>query len=210
MSGQIICFGATGNPLNYYQVRSLTTGQIANGTALEVYNQAHWGNYTVAATEQAGSGGYVASIPGYLPADLYKAVLYTPVGGSPASGDTPISDSIFGWDGGNILGPGSAVNVGQINGSAQAAIQLALSANEYGVGAAAAGTLTTTTMTTNLTATVANIYAGRVLLFTRGVNSGLAVLVTAYAVTGGLITFIAYNNNPAPAAPSAGDSFLIL
>jgi hypothetical protein len=65
-------------------------------------------------------------------------------------------------------------------------------------------------MTTNLVAAVANIYAGRVIYFTSGVNAGLACLITAYAVTGGRLTFIAFSNQPAPSAPSAADTFLIV
>lgn len=209
MSGEIICYGATGQT-NYFQIRSLLSAQIANGAGLEVYNQSHWGNYVIPATEQAGSGAYVAGIPGYLAASPYQAVLYTQLGGSPASGDTPISTTEFSWDGGNIIYVGSTVNVGKINGSAAAAVNLAASANALVIGAAAAGTLTTTQMTTNLTIPVGNIPDGRVLIFTSGVNAGLACLITAYVVSGGRLTFIAYGNNPAPSAPSAADTFIIL
>lgn len=209
MSGEIICFGATGES-NYYQIRSLINAEIANGAALEVYNISHWASYVVTCAEQAGSGAYVSAIPGYLPAGLYKATLYTVLGGFPAAGDSPISDTIFGWDGGNIVGPTSSVDVGSINGSVPAAINLAIAANAYVVGEAAAGTLTSTQMTTTLTIPTANILSGRVLIFTSGANARLAALITNYQVASGRITFIAYNNQPAPVAPADGDSFLIL
>lgn len=209
MSGILPAFGATGFSGNYQMIRSRTSGQVWNGAAMEVWNIAHWSSYVVSAPEQAGSGCYVAQPPAGLPADIYQYVLYTPLGGSPASGDTPVFDSDFFYDGANIIWLGSGVNIGKINGVAAAAANLAVSANAMVIGAVAAGTLTTTQMTTNLSATVANIYAGRLLLFTSGVNQGLACLITAYAVTGGKLTFIAYGNSPAPSAPSAADTFII-
>jgi hypothetical protein len=209
MSGIVPGFLATG--LNVYaNVLSRTDGSRANGAALEAYNVAHWANYVISSPEQSGAGTYVMSIPSYLPAGTYKAIFYLQLGGSPASGDTPIDSEYFDWDGVNLVAIGSGLNVTKINGSSPAAVNLALSANAFAVGAAAAGTLTTSQMTTNLVASVANIYAGRVLYFTSGVNAGLAALVTAYAVTGGKLTFIAYNNLPAPSAPGVGDTFLVV
>lgn len=210
MSGTIFASGATGQSNVYAQIRSLSTGLIGNGTAMEAYNQAHWANYVNSAPEQAGSGEYAVIVPGYLPAGRYKATFYVPLGGSAASGDTPFDTEIFDWDGSNVMNVGSALNVGSINGSAPAAVNLGKSANAFAVGAAAAGTLTTSQMSTNLAASVANIYAGRTLYFTSGVNAGLAVLITAYAVTGGVVTFIAYNNQTAPSAPGVGDTFLVI
>lgn len=211
MAGQLLGFGATGQTGLYFQIRSNTTGQIANGVSTEAYNQAHWANYVVSASEQSGSGCYAAGFPGYLVADQYTATLYIQLGGSPASGDTPIwTNSTLAWDGSSLLGNGSPVNVGKINGSSTAASNLATSALQFVLAAAAAGTLTTSQMTTNLPGTVANIYAGRILIFTSGVNTGLACLITAYVVSGGRISFVAYNNGAAPSAPSIGDSFIIL
>lgn len=210
MSGTIFGSGATGQSGVYAQIRSQVNGQIGNGSALEAYNQAHWSDYVNESPEQAGSGEYALSIPGYLPAGLYKATFYVPLGASPASGDTPFATEPFSWDGANIIGLQSGLNVGAINGSSAAAISLGVSAGAMVRGAAAAGTLSTTQMTTNLSATVANIYAGRVLYFTSGVNAGLAVLITAYVVSGGRLTFIAFNNQPAPSAPSAADTFIII
>lgn len=202
-------FAASGVSGNYSMIRSLTTGKVWNGSAMVTWNVANWLTYNVAAPEDTGSGAYIMTIPGSLPADAYQGVLYTPVGVSSASGDSPVQTENFAWDGSNLVWVGSALNVGQINGSAAAAVKLGVSAGTFVTGAAAAGTLSTTQMTTNLSATVANIYAGRVLYFTSGVNAGLAVLITAYAVTGGRLTFVAYGSLPAPAAPSAADQFVI-
>jgi hypothetical protein len=210
MAGQLLGFAATGQAGMYMQIRSQTTGQIANGSAMEAYNQAHWANYVISASEQAGSGCYAAGVPGYLPADRYVVTLYTPLTGSPASGDTPVWDTSFDWDGSNVLGSGSAVNVGKINGSSTAASNLGVSTNAFVLGAAVTGTLTTLTMTTNLANGNANIYAGRVLIFTSGNNQGRAALITAYNPTGGLLTFTGYNNTPINSAPVNGDTFIIV
>ena len=193
----------------YFQIMSALDASMANGVAFEAYNSTHWGNYAIAAPEQTGSGRYILTVPGYVPDGHYFALPFLQLGGSPALGDTPMDILQFDFAGGSIVGFGAPLNVGSINGSATAAANLSKSALTFVAGAASAGTLSTTQMTTNLAATVANLYAGRVLLFTSGVNSGLAVLITAYAVTGGKLTFIAYGNQPAPSAPSANDTFVI-
>lgn len=211
MGGYLIAEAPTGNTI-YGWLQSMTTGQIWNGSGMEAYNQSHVGNYSVAMSEQSGSGRYILVVPGGLPNDNYwfSPYMETVSPGTPALGDTPLDLVRFGWLNGNIIDLASALNVGAINGVAQAAANLAISAAQFVSGVAAAGTLTTTSMTTNLGATVANIYAGRVLYFTTGVNAGLAVLITQYQVTGGKLTFVAFNNQPAPSAPSASDQFLII
>lgn len=210
MGGVIPASAPTG--LTVYQtIMDMLTGNIWNGAALVAYNQSNWNTYVVAAPEQAGSGRYIMTVPGGLPAGNYWVMTYLQAGGSPVVGvDTPIDILRLGWDGGNIVDVNSGLNVTKINGVAAAAANLAVSAVQFVQGAAASGTLTTATMTTNLAATVANIYAGRVLYFVTGANAGLAVLITAYAVTGGKLTFIGFNNQTAPVAPSAGDTFLII
>lgn len=211
MSGSIPGTGPTGNTA-YCQIMSLADGSMANGVGLEVFNSGHWSDYVNNTPEQAGSGRYILDVPGYLPAGNYYVTYYfeTVNPGTPTSGDNPFSTETFSWDGANVISIGSPVNVTQINGSTLAAANLAVSAQALKTGAAVAGTLTNARMTTDLTATVDNIYAGRVLIFTSGANIGLAVLITAYAVTGGQLTFIAYGNLPAPTAPSVDDTFIIL
>lgn len=196
----------------YAQIQDAADGQIANGVGLEAYNQANWADYVISSVEDLGASRYLVTIPGYLPADRkYIISLYiATVMGAPAAGDIPHDFDLFDWDGANFIGLASGLNVGKINGSAPAAVNLALSATQLKLGVVEAGTLTSTQMTTDLVATVANIYAGRVLYFTSGVNTNLAVLITAYVVAGGKLTFVAFNNQPAPAAPSALDTFLII
>lgn len=207
--GGVIPAGAASGQTLYGQIRSAVDAQVANGSGLEVYNPAHWGNYNVSMPEQSGSGVYIMTVPGYLPAGRYFVIPFLQLGGSPAAGDTPMDILFFDWDGGNIVWLGSGVNLSKINGSALAAANLSVSALAMVAGAAAAGTLTTQRMTTNLTAPVAQTYAGRLLIFTSGINAGFAALITGYAVTGGLLTFIGYNNQPLPAPPAAADTFII-
>lgn len=208
--GGVIPAGAGSGSTVYGQIVSAVDATIANGVGLEAYNQSHWANYAISMPEQPGSSRYILTVPGYLAAGRYFVMPFLQSGGSPAAGDTPIDILFFDWDGGNVIGVGSPLNVGAINGSTPAAVKLGVSANALVTGAAVAGTLTNSQMTTSLSATVANIYAGRVMLFTSGVNQGLAVLITAYSVTGGKLTFIAYGNANAPSAPSATDTFIIL
>lgn len=211
MGGVIPAFSGSGNTV-YGQISSGLTGQVGNGSALEVYNPSNWSLYTNAMPEQSGSGRYILTVPGYLPAGRYfvSVFLCTVNAPTPTLGDTPIDFVFFDWDGANVIGVGSSLNVGAIAGSAAAATKLAVGANAQVSGAAAAGTLSSSQMTTNLSATVANQYAGRVLIFTSSVNAGRAVLITAYAVTGGLLTFIGYNNATLATPPSAADTFIIL
>lgn len=210
MGAKALAIAATGQTVQGV-LMDMLTGNYWNGSAMEAYNSGHWGNYNINMPEDSGSGRYIWTMPGGVPAGNYWLVPYllsNPP--TPALGADNALDIIrIGWDGGNIVDIGSGLNVTKINGSAPAAANLAVSSNTFVVGAAVAGTLTTATMTTNLSGTVANMYAGRTLIFTSGANAGFAVLVTAYVVTGGKLTFIAYNNMVLPVAPSIGDAFII-
>jgi hypothetical protein len=210
MGAVIPAFSGSGNTI-YGQISDGAGALMWNGATMEAYNQTHWATYTVAMTEQPLSGRYIMTVPGGLAAGRYFVSVYLQAGASPAVGvDTPIDFVFFDWDGGSAIGLGSSMNVGKINGSAPAAVALGVSALQFVTGAAAAGTLTPTQMTTGLVATVANIYSGRTMLFTSGVNLGLTVLITGYRVAGGMLTFVAYNNLPAPAAPGLGDTFIVI
>ncbi len=211
MGGYLLHEVATGNTV-YDVLMSMTTGKIWNGAAMVDYDQADLADYAIPTVEQSGSGRYILAVPGGLPDDNYWASPYleTVSPGTPTWGDTPIDIQRFGWRDGNIVDLASGLNMAQIDGSDAAAEKLAVSAGAMVIGAAEAGTLSDSQMTTDLSATVANIYAGRVLYFTSGANAGLAVLITAYVVADGLLTFIAFNNQPAPSAPSAADTFIII
>ena len=135
--GGVIPAGAASGQTLYGQIRSAVDAQVANGSGLEVYNPAHWGNYNVSMPEQSGSGVYIMTVPGYLPAGRYFVIPFLQLGGSPAAGDTPMDILFFDWDGGNIVWLGSGVNLSKINGSALAAANLSVSALAMVAGAAA-------------------------------------------------------------------------
>lgn len=97
------------------------------------------------------------------------------------------------------------VNIGKINGSAEAAADLALSAATIVSGAAATGTLSTTQMTTDLAEATDDHYNGRIIIWTSGVLKDQATNITDYAGSGGLLTFTAVTE-----APSDSDTFVIV
>ena len=89
--------------------------------------------------------------------------------------------------------------------TAAAAAKLALSAAGIVTGAAEAGTLSTTQMTTNLAEATNDHYIGRVIVWTSGVLDGQGSDITDYAGANGLLTFTAVTE-----APSATDTFVVL
>ena len=72
-------------------------------------------------------------------------------------------------------------------------------------GAAVAGTLTTTAMTTDLTETTDDHYNGRVIIWTTGALKGQATDITGYTGSTKLLAFTAVTE-----APSAADEFIIV
>jgi len=91
-----------------------------------------------------------------------------------------------------------------INGSATAAVQLALSANEIEDGQCE-GTPTTTVIQTDLAETQDDIYIGRTIIFTSGNARGEASDITDYVGSTGTLTVTLLAN-----APAATDTFIIL
>lgn len=92
-----------------------------------------------------------------------------------------------------------------INASTAAAAQLAKSAAVIVSGAAAAGTLSTTQMTTDLTEATDDHYNGRIIIWTSGVLTGQATAITDYAGSNKMVTFTAVTE-----APGVGDTFVIV
>jgi hypothetical protein len=90
---------------------------------------------------------------------------------------------------------------------ATAAANLAKSMSDAGLpsGAAIAGTLSTTQMTTNLTEATDDHYIGRTVIWTSGVLLGQASDITDYAGATKLLTYTAVTE-----APSATDTFIIV
>ena len=89
--------------------------------------------------------------------------------------------------------------------TAAAATKLALSAAGIVAGAAEAGTLSTTQMTTNLTEATDDHYIGAVIVWTSGPLAGQRTDITDYAGANGLLTFTAVTE-----APEDGNTFVIL
>lgn len=198
-----------------YAVLRNASGQIwsVSGSAWVTINLSNWANYVIALSDD-GSGYYTASMPA-VAAGRYTILLYQQNGGSP----DPTNDDHIGNSNGNWTGSAweagwstasrsltGGVDVTSVNGSSTAAARLAISAASMVSGAAASGTLSVSQMTTNLAATLANVYVGRVIYFTTGNLTGRVAAISAYAVSGGKLSFF----TPLPQAPVAGDQFIIV
>lgn len=92
-----------------------------------------------------------------------------------------------------------------ISGSTDAADKLEASAETVVTGAAAAGTLSTTQMTTDLTEATNDHYNGRIVIWTSGVLKDQASDITDYDGATKMVTFTAVTE-----APSATDTFVIV
>lgn len=96
-------------------------------------------------------------------------------------------------------------NVVQLSTSATAADNLEASALGIVSSTAAAGTLSTTQMTTNLSEATDDHYNGRVIVWTSGVLAGQASAITDYTGATKLLTYLTVTE-----APSASDAFVIV
>ena len=181
-----------------YAIIHNPNGQVWNNNTLafENFNGANWANYAVAMAEQAGSGYYRAAYPAQITGVLTTEVVYQQKGGAPALSDAPAIAAPFQSQGGNVAA---------VLGSQPAASNLSAALANEVAGHAVTGTLSTTQATTSLTQALVNAYAGRSILWTSGALAGLVAGITAYAPAGGLLTFTTL-----PAAPSNGDTFLII
>lgn len=144
-------------------------------------------------------GGYAA---GQTPAD---SVLSTPANKLATDATGKVTAGIVSDKSGYSLAADQAVNATKINGSAAAAAQLALSAATIVNGAAVAGTLSTTEMTTNLTLPSNDHFKGRVIIWTSG-----ALLDQATDITGGVAATGKLIYTATTVAPSIGDTFIIV
>lgn len=160
----------------------------------EAYNSAHWAQYALPLTEDAGSGyfaaNYPANIAGVLTTEAYYFNAVTPT-----LGDAPIAP----------LSQSQGANVAAVGADATVAptLQQALTSEATGV---AAGVPTVSVIPTNLANAQANSYAGRSVLFTSGAAAQCAGRIVGYAVVNGVLTLAA----PLPVAPAAGDKFVIV
>jgi len=104
------------------------------------------------------------------------------------------------------LSPGNMKSdVLAISTSTEAADNLEASAETIVIGAAAAGTLSTTQMTSDLSEATDDHYIGRIIIWTSGVLQDQATDITDYAGANGLLTYTAVTE-----APGDGDTFIIV
>lgn len=185
----------------YVVVRNAVTGQVWNPTtgpsgAWENYNSAHWAQYAIALTEQAGSGYYTAAYPAAIATSVVTdETPHQQAGGTPTLGDVPVAPPF------QSQGP----NVSAIGGDPTAAATLQGSLAAITPAAVIAGTLTAAAFTTNLTNANANAYVGMAAGFASGALRGQASTVTAYDPATGTLTVAA----PFTGAPGIGDALVI-
>lgn len=117
-----------------------------------------------------------------------------------------VSYEVFATPRGSTTNP-SPANVIQIYSDEHAAKRMRLGALAMISGAAIAGTLSTTQMTTDLLEATSGHFEDRALVWTSGNLTGLAVVITAYNGSTKLVT---YTTIPTGESPQAGDQFLIV
>lgn len=172
-------------------------GQVWNTNSLtfENYNSAHWLQYATSLSEQSGSGYYSAAYPSQIAAGgLSTEIIYQRIDSNPTLGDPPLS-----------IGQSQGVNVQALNAAGSAAIKMQTAVDTEVRGTATSSTLSTTQMSSDVSNALANAYLGRTILWTSGTLSGCAASILGYATTNGVFTF-----TPVPAAPGAGDSFILV
>lgn len=107
-------YGTSGASI-YAIIRSRSTGQWWNGTAMEAYTAANYANYDVAMPELGTSSIYLFTTPATLPSDDYDIFCRLRAGGTPAETDDPAGDPVARtWDGTTLSpigGGGGAVAV---------------------------------------------------------------------------------------------------
>jgi hypothetical protein len=104
-----------------------------------------------------------------------------------------------------LVGGRMSSDVGSISTSTEAADKLEASAKTIVTGAAIAGTLTNTKMSTDLTEVTDDHYNGRRLIWTSGALKDQATAITDYDGTNKILTFVTVTD-----VPSIGDSFNIV
>ena len=172
------------------RVWNLTLNAGAGGW--EAYNSGHWSQYAIALTEQAGSGYYSATYPAAIVDVLTTEVLY--LNATPTLGDVPAGGTQT-----------QGVSLAAVFGDASVATKMQTSLASMVRGAVAAGTLTTTSFTTNLTNPSANAYRGRSVLFATGDLAGQGGVISEYdPLTGKLTVTGAFTE-----APTVADVFVI-
>ena len=104
-----------------------------------------------------------------------------------------------------LVGGRIDADMGAISTSTGAADKLEASAETIIIGAAEAGTLSTTQMSTDLTEATNDHYIGRIIIWTSGVLIGQATDITDYVGVNGVLTFTTVTDTP-----TAADTFVIV
>jgi hypothetical protein len=169
--------------------------------AWEGYNQANWAHYAIPLSEYVSSGIYSVAYPaGIAAGTLSNDFVYQ------QNGVTPVLPALPGGDSFLTLMQSQGANVQTIAGDGTAPINMAAAADIIiPNGVVGTGTRTTTSFPTNLTATAAQAYVGRVIAFATGACAGQETNVTASNPTNGVLTVTALTT-----APSPGDVFVML
>ena len=188
--------GASG--LTLYAILHHPDGRVWNTSSLEweTFNASNWTLYAIPLIEQGATGYYKATFPGDITDALVTEAIYNQAGANPS-----------------IAADAPSIGLGQCQGTAIIAIGDSLVAADnlkenlklIVQGAAVAGTLTTTKMTTNLADTTDDIYVGRLIMWSSGALLRKGAYIIGYNGTTKMLTFGAVS-----VAPVAGNSFLII
>ena len=174
-------------------------------SVFETMDNASWGDYEVAFAESpTDSGFYTMTFPAAITAGDYHVDIHKPYYQAGDWLDSVVITQEVEWDGSAIA---TIANINAVTAAltSAAAAKLALSAGTIVTGAAEAGTLSTTQMTTDLTEATNDHFNGRIIIWTSGVLQNQATDVTDYVGVAGLLTFTAVTE-----APTAADSFIIV
>lgn len=176
-------------------------GKVWNQTSQlwETYSSVNWVNYAVPLTEYTGSGYYRAAypIPANLLASLTTELIYARAGAFPALGDTPASN-LFQSQGANVAAVGNLW---------QPAQNMAKALGTQQLGAIVGTPATPYLLTTDLTSTEIDTYAGRTVLMTSGALNQQASRITAFDPGLNTLTILGF---PSGVAPADTDTFVII
>lgn len=200
MSSRIEIVFQVGQTL-YVIIHDPATNQVWNPTlnagagGWEAYNSAHWLQYAIPLTEQAGSGYYSAAYPAGIVNVLTSEAIFQQGGGTPALGDGALG-----------LGQSQGANLAAVAGDAAQPAKLQASLSSMIIATVQAGANTASAILTDLPDVVDNVYQGRVALFTSGGLIREAGTIISYTALTQTLTFSA----PFTSAPVAGDKLVIV
>lgn len=166
----------------------------ADTKVFEAFNASNWAAYAITLTEDSPTAYYRGTYPPEITTVVTTDALYQRIGGSPATSDLPLG-----------MGKSQGVNVSEISGALAATSNMSLAAGSEVQGAAIAGTLSQTQMSTNLINTLTGSYVGRSVIWTSGQLQNSAAGITAYDGSTKIMSF-----TPMPVAPINGDTFIIV